>query len=103
MAIRDTDVNDFMKYRPYLLDLGISIMKSASCVLFLSESYRNAVLAKISNGIDKKEIMKKCKVIPNGIDHFWIDNMNYACDFNKKRKALEKKTIQIVCVGCYLR
>lgn len=99
VAIRDTDVNDFMKYRPYLIPLGISIMKSASCVLFLSETYCQDVLSKISNDTDKKEIMKKSRVIPNGIDDFWIDNINVSCDFDKKNEMIDKKIIRIVCVG----
>ena len=46
VAIRDTDVNDFFRYRPYLIKLGSQIMKDASAVFFLSESYKRIVLEK---------------------------------------------------------
>lgn len=74
VAIRDTDVNDFFKYRPWLINRGIEIMKNASAVFFLSESYKTNV---INNYIPKdfrNEIANKTYVVPNGIDDFWLNN-----------------------------
>lgn len=74
VAIRDTDVNDFFKYRPYLIKLGIQIMKDASAVFFLSESYKRIVLEKYVPSNISRLISEKSHVIPNGINDYWLDN-----------------------------
>ena len=46
VAIRDTDINDFFRLKPYLIQRGIRIMEQASAVFFLSESYKKIMLEK---------------------------------------------------------
>lgn len=74
VAIRDTDVNSFFKYMVHLRNRGVSIMKNAAAVIFLSESYKTYVLEKYVPSKYKNDIEKKSLVIPNGIDDFWIAN-----------------------------
>ena len=73
VAVRNTDVNSFFKYRPHLRSLGIRIMRDAKAVFFLSESYRNEVFDKYVPKKYKEELLNKTVIIPNGIDDFWLN------------------------------
>lgn len=74
VAIRNTDVNDFLKKRFYLRARGIEIMKNAQKVFFLSEAYKTQVFDKYIPKKYQDEISNKTLIIPNGIDDFWIEN-----------------------------
>ncbi|WP_064971722.1 glycosyltransferase family 4 protein [Ornithinibacillus californiensis] len=74
VAVRNTDVNTFFKYRIHLRNLGIKILKEAENIIFLSESYKNLVLNEYINDDDREDILRKTKIIPNGIDEFWFRN-----------------------------
>ena len=99
VAIRDTDVNTFFKYMPHLRSRGVKIMKNASKVFFLSETYRKFVLDTYVSKEDYDAIYKKSMVIPNGIDDFWLDNIYKYKQFKEVNKRLQEKEIRIVCVA----
>lgn len=99
VAVRSTDVEVFLRYMPHLRKKGIKIMENASRIFFLSESYKKYVF---DNYIPKKKknIIKKCVVIPNGIDNFWLDNIyNNQESFDKKIELLKNKSLKIVYAG----
>lgn len=75
VAVRNTDVNGYFKTAKHLRKLGIEIMKNAKKIIFISPSYRKFVLDSFVEEVDKKEIIEKCQVIPNGIDKYWIENI----------------------------
>lgn len=93
VAIRNTDVNVFFKYRPYLRKRGIQIMKDAAAVFFLSDAYRKQVFDKYIPKELMEEINNKSFIIPNGIDEFWFKNKN------KSKKTLDKSKIKLIFVG----
>lgn len=99
VAIRDTDINDFFRLKPYLISRGVKIMKNASAVFFLSESYKQLVFDKFIPKNDKDQIEKKTYIIPNGIDDFWFDNIYVDKDINSNLARIEKKEISVICVG----
>lgn len=99
VAIRDTDVNTFFKYMPHLRSRGVEIMKNASKVFFLSETYRKFVLEKYVPEKDYETIYKKSMVIPNGINDFWLDNIYKDKDIEAVINRLQKKEVRIVCVA----
>ena len=72
VAVRDTDVNTFFKYMVHLRPLGRRIILGASAVVFLSAAYRSFVLERYFPPEQREELLKKCRVIPNGIDEFWL-------------------------------
>lgn len=74
VAIRNTDVNSFFKWRPYLIKRGIRIMQKAKAIFFLSEAYRRQVLQKYVPARYREELEAKSYIIPNGIDDFWLEN-----------------------------
>ena len=73
VAVRNTDVNVFFKYMPFLRKRGIKIMQDAEVVFFLSESYRKQVLEKYIPSKLYKAIYQKTRIIPNGIDDCWFE------------------------------
>ena len=74
VAIRNTDVNDFFKWRPHLIKRGIRIMQNAKAIFFLSESYRQQVLEKYVPERLREALRAKSYIMPNGIDDFWLEN-----------------------------
>lgn len=93
VAVRNTDVNSFFKWRPHLIGRGVQIMRNAKYVFFLSQPYKNRVINKFVPSRYRSEIEKKSYVIPNGIDDFWHDNLqNSSCN-------LIKNPIKLVYAG----
>lgn len=74
VAVRNTDVNSFFKILVHLRGLGVKIMRDAEAVFFLSESYRKTVFDKYIPKKYHSELLLKTRIIPNGIDDFWLDN-----------------------------
>lgn len=74
VAVRNTDVNDFFAKLFYLRGRGIKIMRHASAIFFLSESYRKQVFEKYVPKKYRDELYEKTQIIPNGIDDFWLEN-----------------------------
>ena len=101
VAIRNTDVNTFFRYMIHLRKKGIEIMRNASAIFFLSKSYMNHVFKKYIPKKYRDEILKKCYVIPNGIDDFWLSNkkIDFAIDIENKLKRINKKELNILYVG----
>lgn len=99
VAIRDTDINDFFRLKPYLRPLGIKIMRNASAVFFLSESYKQSVFERFIPKRYQDEIGRKTYVIPNGIDDFWFDNLYTDRDINAVESKMAEKKLSVVCVG----
>lgn len=95
VAIRDTDVNAFFRYMVHLRSLGLRIMKNASAIFFLSDSYKVQVFDKYVPQYNKAELLKKTYIIPNGIDQYWIDNRPVL----KKEDYNRTKTLNIIFAG----
>ena len=74
VAVRSTDVNSFFRWMPHLRMRGVKTMLKASAVFFLSEEYRRQVFEKYVPKKYRDVLMKKTKIIPNGIDDFWFEN-----------------------------
>ena len=99
VAVRDTDVNYFFKYRPWLIGRGVKILKNAKAVFFLSETYKNKVLSDFVPQECREEIAAKTRVIPNGIDPFWIDNTYTERDVRASVRRIEDKQLKVICVA----
>lgn len=94
VAVRDTDLNVFFKYRFYLRKLGIDILKNSERIVFISDNYRQTLLdSYVSNEDDKKIINEKSVVIPNGISPFFHENSFF------KKKPIKSSQVTIITVG----
>lgn len=75
VTVRNTDVNLFLKYRFDLYPLAKTILENASKVIFISPSmesnfFRNPYIRKLFGPNKNKSV-----VIPNGLDSFWLNNI----------------------------
>ncbi len=99
VAIRDTDINDFFRLKPYLIPLGIKIMEKASRIFFLSESYKQLMLEKYVPEKKRSILEAKMAVVPNGIDDFWLENRYMDRNVAATLERLKNKNLNAVCVG----
>ena len=74
VAVRNTDVNVFFRKMPWLKNVGVRVMAEAEYVIFLSKPYAEYVIKQFVPEKLKNDILKKIRIIPNGIDSFYIDH-----------------------------
>ncbi len=75
VAVRNTDVNTFLKFRPDLISLAHKILSNASKIIFISEGLRRKFFSS-RYFVGKKDLyLKNTLVISNGIDNYWLDNL----------------------------
>lgn len=90
VAVRDTDINKYYKFRPYLKKSILEVLENAEKIIFLSEAYSRKV-SDLHKG--NKLILEKTEIIPNGIDDFWLDNGEL------KPKEVKKDELNLIFVG----
>lgn len=76
VTVRHTDVNLFLKLRPDLIGLGLKILRDSKKIIFISEALRRKFLDHSKINDLQNSFIDKIVVIPNGIDDFWIRNIN---------------------------
>ncbi|MGM0208196.1 hypothetical protein IGI96_002715 [Enterococcus sp. DIV0421] len=94
VTIRNTDINIFLKYKPYLKNQAIKILKKSQAIIFLSESYRKKIINVLNDKELSEVILNKSSIIPNGIDSFFIDNINLL----RKNNVITNK-VNLITVG----
>lgn len=95
VAVRNTDLNIFMKYFYHLRKTGIKTMLNAEKIFFLSKPYLEQMLCYVPNEL-KEIIREKSLIIPNGIDDFWINNKQV---YEKKNNIMESRMLNIMYAG----
>lgn len=70
VAIRNTDVNLFMRFMRHLRPIGRNIVYNAKKIIFISPEYKKYVLSRYL----PQSFEEKTTVIPNGIDKLFLDN-----------------------------
>lgn len=87
VAIRNTDINLFMKYRPDLLPLMHKILHHASKLIFISKGLKDLFYSKIKK-LEAEQYKIKSEVISNGIDKIWLDNIQFRTNSPKTNRFL---------------
>ena len=72
VAVRNTDLNLFAKFRPDLLRMRNRILENARRIVVLSPAYADR-LERLIGHKRSGRIMPKVTVVPNGIDAQWFD------------------------------
>lgn len=93
IAVRNTDINIFWKYFPHLRPLGKKVLKNASQIVFINQSYRDTLLQKLSVG-QQRSVKEKSVIIPNGVSSFWLSTQ---C----KPKIYAGDSLSFIYVGDY--
>lgn len=73
VAVRNTDLNYFLKYRLDLKKIYLDILRHAYRVVFINPRYQDKLLRYISSSLGDS-FKKKFLVIPNGVSDFWLQN-----------------------------
>lgn len=76
VTIRNTDVNYFLKLRPDLLPLARKIILNARFVTFLSPGLKDNFFNHWFMRSFRDRVESKLKLIYNGIEDFWLENVN---------------------------
>lgn len=75
VAVRNSDVNAFLRYMPHLWWVHRAVLANASKVVFITPTLRQRLLKHPTLTGMKKEVSEKSIIIPNGINEFWINNL----------------------------
>jgi glycosyltransferase involved in cell wall biosynthesis len=94
VSVRNTDVNVFFAKMIHLRNTGISILRNAEKIIFISQAYKEYTIEKFIPPKYKQEIKDKSIVIPNGIDEFWLNNK-----FIERNSGNESNKINIIYAG----
>lgn len=75
VAIRNTDINEFLAVAPHTWALGVKTLLNATRIVFISKApmdkfCRHFLIKRLLPAIKGKFILQ-----PNGIDDFWMDNI----------------------------
>lgn len=84
VAVRNTDVNLFLKYRPDLNHLCIKILQNATKIIFISKGLQNKFLRNKIFSNYSSMLHNKMQVISNGIDDIWLNNLHKKADLSQK-------------------
>jgi len=93
VAIRNTDVNLFFKYMIHTRKIGINIMEEAKKIIFISPAYKEFVINRYIPYKLRDYINQKSIIVPNGINHFWLQNKYTKFEYK------DKKEINLIYVG----
>lgn len=74
ITVRNSDLNVFQKYLIHERAFGKKILKNAKSVILIAASYKERVLGLHSLHSVKTKIESKIKIIPNGVDPYWIEH-----------------------------
>jgi glycosyltransferase involved in cell wall biosynthesis len=72
VAVRNTDLNAFMRYRPDLCRLRDRVLSRAARVVFLSHAYRRMLLDRLGPAM-RERVSRTSVVIPNGVSRAWLE------------------------------
>ena len=76
VAVRNCDVNAFLRYMPYLWWAHRAVLESAAKVVFITPNLRQRLLKHPTLAFMREEVAQKSEVIPNGINDFWINHLH---------------------------
>ncbi|PIB23018.1 hypothetical protein BFP75_10980 [Maribacter sp. 4G9] len=92
VAIRTTDIELQYKYMYHRRARVKKVLEDAEQIIFISPNYRDKFLTMLSESFIAR-IKNKIKIVPNGIDDFWLNNQK-----KPTAKSLEKK-VHLLYVG----
>jgi glycosyltransferase involved in cell wall biosynthesis len=86
-AVRNTDLNVFMKYRPDLRGIMQDVIMESSKVVCLTPAYGKRLAASV-DGRTRSELEQKIEIIPNGIRPDWFSTELAECPGSESLKII---------------
>jgi glycosyltransferase involved in cell wall biosynthesis len=71
-AVRNTDVNVFMRLRPDLRFVCWDVVAQAENLVFISPAYLDLLRRRVPASL-RPALEAKAKIVPNGVAQFWLD------------------------------
>lgn len=94
VAVRNTDLNLFLKYFLHERDYGKKILQNADKIITISAVYKKRMLEDPRLSHIMNDVQQKIMMIPNGVDPYWIESKV------SQRKIVEnEKRIQLLYIG----
>ncbi len=88
VAVRNCDVNAFLRYMPHLWWVHRAVLETADKVIFIAPALRERLL-KHPTLVKMRDLTeKKSLVIPNGINEFWIKNLHTVINPDNSHRVL---------------
>lgn len=96
ITVRGTDLSVFSKYFIHTHGFAKAILINAEQIIFVSKALERKVL-NLPFLSEYAEVLKpKFRIIPNGVDEFWIKNVQV-------RKKIKSQDLKLVYVGNFTR
>ena len=76
VAVRNTDLNAFMRYAPHLWNVHRAVVREAEKVIFISPNLQNRFLTHHTLRGLTDLAKQKSMVLPNGINDFWLNHLH---------------------------
>ncbi len=92
VTIRNSDLNFFQKYLIHERSFGCKILESAKNVILIAASYKKRVMSELSLQKIRTQLEIKLRIIPNGVDVYWINN-------HITKKTKEKEKFELLFIG----
>lgn len=94
VAVRNTDLNLFLKYFLHERGYGKKILQNADKIITISAVYKKRMLEDPRLSHIMNDVQQKIMMIPNGVDSYWIESKV------SQRKIVEnEKKIQLLYIG----
>lgn len=93
VEVQNTDINLCFNKLRHLKKVGIRILNDAEQIIFYSPSYKEHLIREIIPKTLQTSIETKSRVIPSGIDEFWLENKYRA------RRKIDDKKLNLIYVG----
>ncbi|WP_081819442.1 glycosyltransferase family 4 protein [Maribacter sp. Hel_I_7] len=74
IAVRSTDIEVFLNYRPDLINIALKILNNSSKIIFISAALKDNFLKHYLIRKKTDLFSNKCIIQCNGIEDFWLDN-----------------------------
>lgn len=98
VAVRNTDLNLFLKYFLHKRNYGKNILLAADKIITISAIYKARLLNDRGLSSIVSIIRDKINIIPNGVDPFWIDRK-----VPSRKPIINKDMVQLLYIGKFDR
>ncbi|MTJ02274.1 glycosyltransferase family 4 protein [Idiomarina piscisalsi] len=88
VTVRNTDLNLFQKKLVYLRPFGRKVLEKSKSIVLISASYKSRLLSERSLKKSLVQIKGKLRILPNGVDKYWVKNAGKFSGFKKKEHEI---------------
>ena len=84
VAVRNTDVNEYMSIMPHTWLMGKKVIKAANKLVFISPSIYKRFCKRAFFKCAAKASSSKTVICPNGINEYWLEHIDQKTRMNSK-------------------